>query len=320
MKPLIAAAFILALLYRAYSHKSLTPLGLFTAFLTAVIHALHPWSTPFTLLGTFFLLGTWATKVKHAEKARLTQSASGAPSGTPEARTHVQVLANSLAASVLILAHMYLPPRPVGPANCFNKSDVLIYGIVGNYAATAADTLSSELGILSPTPPRLVTSLTLRVVPRGTNGGVTLVGLAAGAFGAAVIGVTAALGLPFCSTQWSWADRGLFVAAVTLWGTLGSLLDSVLGGLLQRSVVDGKTGKVIEGAGGRTVLVTADGAKGKKGEVGGSRRVESGREILDNNGVNLLMACIMSVGAVAVAGVHFEVDWAETLGYAWIWY
>ena len=64
MKPLIAIPAIVAIVYRAYSRNSLTPLGLVVATITAVIHALHPWSAPFALLGVFFLSGTAATKVR----------------------------------------------------------------------------------------------------------------------------------------------------------------------------------------------------------------------------------------------------------------
>ncbi len=63
MKPVIAVPATAAIVYRAWSHKSLTPLGLFVAFLTAVAHALHPWSFSFTLLGVFFLGGSRVTKV-----------------------------------------------------------------------------------------------------------------------------------------------------------------------------------------------------------------------------------------------------------------
>ena len=42
---------------------------------------------------------------------------------------------------------------------------------------------------------------------------------------------------------------------MTLWGGGGSLLDSVLGGLFQASVVDLRTGKVVEGNGGKKVSV-----------------------------------------------------------------
>jgi uncharacterized membrane protein len=63
MKPYVAASAIAALLYRAYSRKSLTPVGILTAGVTAAVHAIHPWSVFFVLLGVFFLAGTTVTKV-----------------------------------------------------------------------------------------------------------------------------------------------------------------------------------------------------------------------------------------------------------------
>ena len=44
--------------------------------------------------------------------------------------------------------------------------------------------------------------------------------------------------------------------AITLWGSLGSLLDSALGGWFQASVVDSRTGKVVEGSGGKKASTT----------------------------------------------------------------
>ena len=64
MKLQIAAPLIAALVYRAWSHKSLTPVGIATAFATAVVHAIHPWGVFFVLLAAFFLAGSAATKVK----------------------------------------------------------------------------------------------------------------------------------------------------------------------------------------------------------------------------------------------------------------
>lgn len=141
-----------------------------------------------------------------------------------------------------------------------------------NYAAVAADTFSSELGILSKSRPRLLTSWNFREVPPGTNGGVTLTGTLAGFAGAFIIALTAASLLPFSTTNfsisngvfgnkinfngrsgWGWREMVAFVAAVTVWGGLGSLLDSALGGWFQASVVDARTGKVVEGTGGKKV-------------------------------------------------------------------
>ncbi|PYI14607.1 DUF92 domain protein [Aspergillus violaceofuscus CBS 115571] len=380
MKPVIAVPAIAGLLYRAWSHKTLTTLGLVAAGLTASAHALHPWSTPFIFLAVFYLGGSRVTKVKHDIKSRLTLSATGSEGGEGP-RTHVQVLANTIVASVLILAHTYVLAKrsPAGDnaGQCFSNghdvADVLMIGIVANYAAVAADTFSSELGILSTSKPRLITSPTFRVVPPGTNGGVTGTGLLAGMFGAFTIALSSAAFLPFCdgargslSAVETLKSRAGWVAAVTVWGTLGSVLDSVLGGLFQASVVDKRTGKIVEGSGGKKVLLhpsstkagvsanatgltpahgvrsgsssatqlratedvanaaataTLRGSRASKTSVGPSsagetatdeghesRRVESGHDVLDNNAVNVLMALIMSVGAMGVARWVWGVD------------
>jgi len=149
--------------------------------------------------------------------------------------------------------------------SCFAwGGDLLVVGIIANYACVAADTFSSELGILSRSPPRLITSPTLRVVPRGTNGGVTPLGLAAGALGSVVVVTAAVLFLPLCAPStgagaaaWDAPRKRELMWFLAVWGALGSLVDSVLGGLLQRSVRDVRTGKVVAGEGGARVLVSA---------------------------------------------------------------
>jgi uncharacterized membrane protein len=183
----------------------------------------------------------------------------------------------------------------------------------------AADTFSSELGILSESKPRLITSWNFRQVPAGTNGGVTLTGAMAGLLGAFTIALTSVVLLPFCTTRpinepsignrqsgleggtgWGMKEKALWVVAITLWGGIGSLLDSLLGGLLQATVIDVRTGKVVEGHGGVKVLVHS--IQTKKNDDHNSRRVESGIGLLDNNGVNFLMALMMSCGGMLVAG------------------
>jgi uncharacterized protein (TIGR00297 family) len=319
MKAIIAIPCIAALLYRASSRNSLTALGLITAGLTATIHALHPWSTPFALLGIFFLIGSAATKVKHDTKARLTLSSSGSP-GAEGARTHVQVLANSGVATVLVLLSVLnFRARPEKKHCLGYGEDLLIVGIVANYAAVAADTLSSELGILSGSKPRLIT--TGRTVPPGTNGGVTGMGLLAGLGGSLVIAVVSVVLLPFCVKSsgpvgrvlmagerrgWGWDDKTMWVLFITIWGALGSVLDSVLGAVLQGTVEDKRTGKVIEAYGGTRVLISRS-SQGKSG------RVLRGSDLLDNNQVNFVMALLMSMGGMVVASRIWEVPLSSIL-------
>lgn len=95
---------------------------------------------------------------------------------------------------------------------------------IGAMAAVNADTWATELGVLNPAPPRLVT--TGRPVERGTSGGVSLLGGFASLAGAGLIGLAAALVRPEDGV-------GLALAAAIGGGTLGSLVDSLLGATLQ---------------------------------------------------------------------------------------
>src|SRR5579871_426531 len=192
--------------------------------------------------------------------------------------------------------------------------------ICSNYAAVAADTFSSELGILSTSPPVLITA-PWRRVPPGTNGGVTATGIQAGLLGASIISITATLLMPFCSTSstsqelrgqnlgWETLSKVKFALSVIIIGICGSLLDSLLGAVLQASVVDVRSGKIVEGDGGGKVPIHAitltPTSEKKQDSAQESRRIEVGHDILSNNGVNLLMASMMSGLAV--------------LGAAWVW-
>lgn len=93
--------------------------------------------------------------------------------------------------------------------------------ITASLATAAADTWATTIGLRSRVPPRLW-GLGRVVVP-GTNGGMTLIGSAAGLLGAALVAGGAAM-----------ASGSI---ALLPWGTLigffGMVLDSVLGGTVQ---------------------------------------------------------------------------------------
>ncbi|KAK9462677.1 integral membrane protein DUF92-domain-containing protein [Lipomyces oligophaga] len=274
---------VLAMMRRAQQKKSLTNEGIAAAVLVGFVHAIHPWSIFTVLLFAFFITGTAFTKVKADKKRLLTVSSSGTEGGEGP-RNEIQVLANSLVATVLIILHLLFESKA-----CFSSS-VLVVGIVTQYAAVTADTWSSELGILSQERPFLIT--TFRPCPPGTNGGVSSAGLAAGMAGGALVGILAALFAPFCSS-WNFLSRLQFAFAIMLAGLAGSILDSILGALFQESVVNDR-GVIIEAAGGRKQTV-----KGKH---------ISGKNILSNNGVNLAMATIMPLFSMFVAWAVFRFE------------
>ena len=87
------------------------------------------------------------------------------------------------------------------------------------------DTLASELGILSKSPPLLIT--TFKRVPPGTNGAMSVLGTVVSILGGGLIGLTFVIDLLSESsacreTVWDWAPG--IIAWGLLAGGLGSLV------------------------------------------------------------------------------------------------
>lgn len=96
--------------------------------------------------------------------------------------------------------------------------------------------------------------------------------------------------------EWTMNAKLVFVLILTTWGTAGALLDSLLGALFQASVVEARSGKVIEGEGGAKVMYMR--LKGKSEDSHTGRLLLTGRDWLSNNGVNLVTGLVMSLGAI----------------------
>jgi uncharacterized protein (TIGR00297 family) len=146
-----------------------------------------------------------------------------------------QVFANGGVATFMIGFHLLYP-----------DSEFPWLGFAGSLAAANADTWATELGILSPRAPRMITSW--KQVPKGTSGGVSLVGTLATTAGAGLVGLIGWLFTPEIS---AWAMIGV----VTLAGLLGSLVDSLLGATVQAIYYDPQRQKETE-----KVVLNADGS------------------------------------------------------------
>jgi uncharacterized protein (TIGR00297 family) len=170
------------------------------------------------LIGTLILLGAgWqggAVLAAFFVSSSLVSSITSrrSPAGVLDAkgnrRDAWQVLANGGAAAVAgVIAS---PP-----------SLLSIWLVSASLAAAASDTWATSIGLLSPTPPRLLWNN--RPVPAGTSGGVTMAGIAGGIVGAGIVGLTAALV----------TGRSRLALGAMLVGFAGMLMDSLLGGTLQ---------------------------------------------------------------------------------------
>ena len=105
----------------------------------------------------------------------------------------------------------------------------------GSLAAVTADTWATELGMLSPHPPRLIT--TGEVVPPGMSGGISSLGLIASLAGGLFIGLVAFVTIQAASLlstgEWFLQDWFLLII-LPMAGFLASSFDSFLGATMQR--------------------------------------------------------------------------------------
>lgn len=132
-------------------------------------------------------------------------------------RDFAQVAANGGAATLLALSY--------GLAHSHFLRKVYLMGYAGALATATADTWATELGVLSPQRPRLIT--TGKAVAPGTSGGITPLGTAAAASGALASGTVFWL-LQRC--QRSLATLPLITLVC---GLAGSMIDSFLGATVQ---------------------------------------------------------------------------------------
>jgi uncharacterized protein (TIGR00297 family) len=210
----ILLAIIIAVL--AWRVGSLSSSGAWAAVLTGgVIFGLGgiAWAA---LLLTFFISSSALSRVSRKRKAGLAEKFSKG-----DRRDWGQVLANGGLGTLLALVSIILPDSP------WRYHEVLWLAFAGAMAAVNADTWSTELGVLSPIPPILIT--TGQKVERGTSGGITLAGILASLGGAGLIGIAA---VPFMG-HYGWLFILSSLGIIILGGLAGSLFDSLLGATVQ---------------------------------------------------------------------------------------
>ncbi|GAB4821976.1 hypothetical protein N2152v2_009022 [Parachlorella kessleri] len=297
---MLLAIFLSALLaLHGLRKRSLSSSGATAAFVVGLVH----FGSGLRFGGVmifFYLTSSKLTKWRGELKRKL--EADHVEGGQ---RSASQVLANSLGGALFALGTALVQGRGERPA-LFGSSGTgctcslpgggsqLVAAFVAFYACCCADTWSSEVGIVSKAPPRLIT--TLKVVPPGTNGGVSLLGIAAAAGGGVLMGVSyfllqlldSSLGLAPCSPSACLADAALIPLALCA-GVLGSLLDSLLGATLQYSGFDERSKKLTSVA--------------PRGEAEQWVKRVCGRDVLSNTGVNVVASLLTSAAAAAGAGV-----------------
>ena len=208
--------FLLAVIiaFGAYRAHSLSKSGAWGALLEGtIIFGLGGWQWAVLLLG-FFVSSSALTRLFGKKKTSLNEKFD--KGGT---RDIGQVLANGAVASIFAGLHFIFPAASWTWA-----------AFAASLAAVNADTWATELGVLNPSQPRLIT--TWKPVERGTSGGISFYGTLAATGGAAFIALLAALCLP--SLHFSLSVLPLYsFLFITLAGLVGALFDSLLGATAQ---------------------------------------------------------------------------------------
>ena len=178
-----------------------------------------PWHTALIPLLAVSVLAAASTRLGRASKQRF---------GTAEqddGRSAAQIAANLGAAMLFAsefaqssIADAYWLPR-LGP-----EAMPLFIAALAALAEAAADTVSSELGQLFSSTPRMIT--TLRLAAPGTDGAISLPGTAAGIAAAIVVSVTGA---------WAFGGSATMAVLAAAGGIFGLFFDSLLGATFERA-------------------------------------------------------------------------------------
>lgn len=189
----------------AYKMRAITVDGIVAAILTAI--TLYALGGPYlgASLLIFFILGSIVSKLKNNSKVRaeILQEEEGP-------RNWKQVICNSLPASILSWLY-YINP----------ETKIYLLLAFGVFSAAAADTFSSEIGMMNKG--RVYSILSFKPVPNGLSGGVSILGLMAGILGSFILSLLAFPQFGF---------KGFI--HITILGLLGTLLDSIIGASIQR--------------------------------------------------------------------------------------
>ncbi|PZC79554.1 transmembrane protein 19 [Helicoverpa zea] len=256
-----------------YRKKSITLNGAVLGCVFAFVLTLSNYSFLVCLM-TFFISSSKATKIRPHIKRKFEEDFKEGGQ-----RNWVQVLCNAGMATQLALLYLLdvgACELPIDFVSDYRASWLSI-GVLGVFSCCNGDTWASELGtVFSDSDPYLVT--TFKKVPKGTNGGISVMGTLFSTVGGLVIGLSQYL------TIYYFSERSLWTYAPPQWpiiffgafaGFLGSLIDSLMGATLQYSGLD-KDGKIVSHSSLTVKHI-------------------SGRNILDNHSVNLISTVIMGL-------------------------
>lgn len=239
----------------AYKKNALTLGGILSAILVDFVISIAFGNFGFLILLLFFVLGIATDKIKKKyNKTKIISKKN-------VCRSSIQVLANSLVASLCAVLYLLINER------------IFVLAFVASLGEALADTAASGMGSLSA---KAFDPFRMKKCPAGLSGGMSVIGTVFSFAGAAVISIAA---LAF--NKISIGECGI----VTLCAFLGAVFDSLLGSLLQIKYKCNICGKIVE----------------KKEHCGEKTIRYSGYSIITNDTVNFLGTLFSAILVCALA-------------------
>lgn len=295
----LAASSLIGLV--AYRRGSLTRSGVLGAVLTGTAIFGFGGLVPGILLVGFFVSSTLLSKFNARAKQEVNEKFQKGSQ-----RDLGQALANGGWAALLAVLYggMHLSNTDV---------PLLFMAIVGALATVTADTWATEIGVLSKSPPLLIT--TGRIVPAGTSGGITFLGTITAYLGGLFIGVLVVLGqfallylgaIPQRLTGTIFSYNGLYTLDNTIFAS--AMVLSGVFKILFIAGVSGLAGALFDSLLGATVQATYFAEYDERqterttDSQGNPTRLVRGWRWLDNDWVNFFSSIF---GSAVAAGLAF---------------
>lgn len=228
------------ILFIAWVSGSLTARSCLTSYLMATVLFLFGGWIIYSAMILFAVLGSGISKLGNRKKASAT-----ALHERKGARSSVQILSNAFPAVILTMIGYTV------------NNEVIQLAAFATFSGAAADTFSSEIGMLSKKQPRSI--LTMKPLKSGLSGGITILGLFSGLAGSFSISLL---------TLHNYS--AVMFLRVWLFGFFATIIDSLLGQTVQ--VKYSSNGRLTE----------------QKSEEGAMLERVSGWSWMTNDAVNIL--------------------------------
>lgn len=205
---IILLFLIFVFIYFSYKKNILDKTGITASIIIGIMIFIGGGWKFIAIISSFYILGIATTNFRKSKKR--INSITKEKSTT---RSYTNVIANGGIASILAFASIMV------------ESELLAIAFTGAILTATADTIATEIGLLSKSTPFLLLKPSKKCM-KGESGGVTILGLTSSFISILIIGIISMV-LGIINTQYQ-------IIAIIIGGYGGNLIDSIMGGTIQR--------------------------------------------------------------------------------------